>query len=125
MFHTALFSAYCSMAAKNALKPGKTDSRKRKAQQTIEQDAEQDALQDSFAIQEAGKEAAGHQQPGPEGDDGDCMPDAQLQHNSKKLAKLQDQYNRRGVVYISRIPPHMVRHGASATAHLLLVYIQL
>lgn len=28
--------------------------------------------------------------------------------NKKKLQKLQEQYERRGVVYISRIPPHMV-----------------
>ncbi len=29
-------------------------------------------------------------------------------HN-KKLQKLQKQYERRGIVYVSRIPPHMVR----------------
>lgn len=28
--------------------------------------------------------------------------------NKKKLQKLQEQYERRGIVYISRIPPHMV-----------------
>ena len=115
------------MAPKNASKSGKAQSRKRKAaQQDIEQGAEQEALRDSLAVQEALKEAAGHQQPGPEGDNGDCMPDAPLRHNSKKLAKLQNQLNRRGVVYISRIPPHMVRDGAAAAiAHLLLVVVQL
>ena len=98
------------MAPQNALKPGKAESRKRKAaQQDVEQDAAQEAVQDSLAVQESVKEAAGHQQPGTERDDGDCMPDALLKQNSKKLAKLQEQYNRRGVVYISRIPPHMVR----------------
>ena len=112
------------MAPTNASKPGKAESRKRKAAQHG-QDAEQEVLQDSLAVQEALKEAAGHQQPGPEGDDGDCMPDAPLKHNSRKLAKLQDQYNRRRIVYISRIPPHMVRHGSAAVAHLLRVDIQL
>ena len=29
-------------------------------------------------------------------------------HN-KKLQKLQKQYERRGIIYVSRIPPHMVR----------------
>ena len=117
---------HLSMAPKNALKPGKPANRKRKAVQLdVEQGAEQEALQDSVAIQQAEKEAAEHQQPGPERDDGDCMPDAPLKHNSKKLVKLQDQYNRRGVVYISRIPPHMVRHGAAVSAHLLLVDTQL
>ena len=126
-----LDAAHCSMAPKHTSKPGEAESRKRKAaQQDVEQDAGQEALQDSLAVQEAVKAAAGYQQPGPEGDDGDCMPDAPLQHSNKKLAKLQDQYNRRGVVYISRIPPHMVspkahmvRYGAAA--HLLQVDIQL
>lgn len=108
------------MAPQSAFKSGKAESRKRKAaQQDVEQVAEQQALQDSLAVQEAAKDAAGHQQPGPEGDD------APLKHNSKKLAKLQDQYNRRGVVYISRIPPHMVRYGAAATVHLLRWDIEL
>lgn len=28
---------------------------------------------------------------------------------SKKLQKLQEKYDKRGIVYISRIPPHLVR----------------
>ena len=28
---------------------------------------------------------------------------------SKKLQKLQEAYKKRGIVYVSRIPPHMVR----------------
>ena len=35
---------------------------------------------------------------------------------SKKLQKLRKAYEKRGIVYVSRIPPHMVRqcskHGA-------------
>lgn len=31
--------------------------------------------------------------------------------STKKLAKLQDAYNRRGIIYISRIPPHLVRNA--------------
>lgn len=27
----------------------------------------------------------------------------------KKLEKLQEQYNKRGIVYMSRLPPHLVR----------------
>jgi len=27
----------------------------------------------------------------------------------KKLAKLKEKYEKRGIVYISRLPPHMVR----------------
>lgn len=28
----------------------------------------------------------------------------------KKLEKLKKKYERRGIVYISRLPPHLVRH---------------
>ena len=31
--------------------------------------------------------------------------------DKKKLKKLKEEYKRRGVVYISRIPPHLVRKG--------------
>lgn len=30
-------------------------------------------------------------------------------YSSKKLRRLQEQHERRGIVYISRIPPHLVR----------------
>ena len=30
---------------------------------------------------------------------------------SKKLDKLRKTYEKRGIVYVSRIPPHMVRPG--------------
>ena len=29
--------------------------------------------------------------------------------SAKKLKKLKEKYDRRGIVYISRIPPHLVR----------------
>lgn len=29
--------------------------------------------------------------------------------SEKKLAKLKEDYEKRGVIYISRIPPHLVR----------------
>ena len=31
---------------------------------------------------------------------------------SNKLQKLRKAYQKRGIVYVSRIPPHMVRHAA-------------
>lgn len=36
-----------------------------------------------------------------------ASPDKALQ--SKKLQKLQKAYERKGIIYVSRIPPHMVR----------------
>jgi hypothetical protein len=33
--------------------------------------------------------------------------------SEKKLRKLQDVYNKRAIIYISRIPPHMVRMHAA------------
>ena len=42
-------------------------------------------------------------------------------HN-KKLQKLQKQYERRGVVYVSRIPPHMVRTSLQFCSCVVALY---
>lgn len=36
---------------------------------------------------------------------------------NKKLQKLQKQYERRGIVYVSRIPPHMVRNSSDVSTY--------
>ncbi|KAK9816728.1 hypothetical protein WJX72_004286 [[Myrmecia] bisecta] len=47
--------------------------------------------------------------------------------SGKKLKRLQDSYNRRGVVYISRIPPHLkpqkMRHMLSQYGEVTRVYL--
>ena len=42
-------------------------------------------------------------------------------HN-KKLQKLQKQYERRGIVYVSRIPPHMVRTSLESCSCVFALY---
>ena len=74
----------------------------------LQQPDEADALTEEDLDETASKDADARQ--------AEQVPSQQLPKQLQKLQRLKQAYEQRGVVYISRIPPHMVRTARSVLA---------